>query len=513
MTDVDVDITGSLDGTAGGPVDEGGFTPEGPGEQLTSSPAAPPGPFEPDGPISRADVLVRAQSWVDEQVPYSQTSKHTNDFGSYRADCSGFVSMAWRLSASLTTFSLPDVMTDIARSDLTAGDALWRRQNGEGHVALFLRWADAERTIPVVQEEYDFGEVAEERTWTKAWASAFTPKRYRRITDDGPAAAARTALVDGALVQAPGTPVAVLAGGARIPLASSAEVAAIGADGDPVHTLTKADYLDLPTIPADGTLLSGKPGLPAALVIGGARLNLAGADEITETGHGDQPVLPVPARAFRAMTSRMADGTLIAATGLPVAVLVGGARINLQNADEIAAVDSGTPVRQVPRRVFTGLDGRIEDGTLVTAPGLPIAVIVGGGRINFQDGDEVVATGNNRKPVRTLPRRVFNGLSGRIEDGTLIGAPGLPAALVVGGARVNLRDADEITALGLGGRRVQLVPERVFTGLSGTIEDGTLVRTPESAQVWRLSGGRRAKVGGGAAQLVPQRVLDTFPVA
>lgn len=509
MTGVDEQVE-ELTGT---PVDEGGFTPEGPAEELTSSPAAPPGPFDPDGPISRADVLVRAQSWVDEQVPYSQTGKHTNDFGSYRADCSGFVSMAWQLSASLTTFSLPDIMTDIARSDLTGGDALWRRENGEGHVALFLRWADAARTMPVVQEEYDFGEVAEERTWIMAWASAFTPKRYERITDGALAAAAKAVLVDGALVQAPATPVAVLVGGARVPLASGAEIGAIGADGDPVHTLTKADYLDLPTIPADGTLVAGKPGLPAALVIGGARLNIADAAEITESGHAGKPVRPIPARAFRAMTSRIADGTLITATGLPVAVLVGGARINLQNADEVTAVQPGTPVRQVPRRVFTGLDGRIEDGTLVTAPGLPVAVIVGGARINFQNGDEIVATGNNRKGIRPLPRRVFNGLSGRIEDGTLISAPGLPVAVVVGGARVNLQNAGEITALGLGGTKPQSIPARVFTKLSGSIADGTLVRAPSSAQVWRMAAGRRSTVNGGAAQLVPERVLDTIPVA
>jgi hypothetical protein len=511
MTEVDDHLELGEQETGAAFFDGGGFTPEGPDEELVTGPAGPPGPFEPDGPIGRSEVLVRAQSWIDERVPYSQTSKHTNDFGSYRADCSGFMSMAWHLSASLTTFSLPDVMDEIELSDLRDGDALWQRANGEGHIALFLRWANPAKTMPVVQEEFDFGEVAEEHIWQSA--SGFFPRRYKRITDDELRMAAAV-LGDGSLVQAAGTPVAVLAGGARIPLASRAERVAIGAGDTPVTSLTKEQWNDLPTIPDDGTLISGAPGLPVALVVGGARINMHDADEISESGHSGERVQPIPARAFRSMTSRIADGTLIGAAGLPVAVIIGGARINLRDNDEkVETGHANDPVHRLPRRVFTGLPGRIADSTMVTAAGLPTAIMAGGARINFRDGAEIVATHNNNRGIRKLPRRVFNGLTGRIADGTLVSAPNLPVALIAGGARVNLRDAGEITTTGHGGQPVTRIPERVFTGLETDFADGTLLRSPAAAETWRMAGGRRSRVNGGAAQLVPQRVLDGIPVA
>jgi hypothetical protein len=133
--------------------------------------------------ISRSTVMTRSQSWIDARVPYSQTSYYTNQYGTYRQDCSGYVSMSWALATSLTTASLPDVMTQISRSSLKAGDALWRRDASVGHIALFVRWADAAHTQPVVREEYDYGHVAEERTWSASWANTFTPMRYDNIDD------------------------------------------------------------------------------------------------------------------------------------------------------------------------------------------------------------------------------------------------------------------------------------------------------------------------------------------
>ncbi|TGG87129.1 VCBS repeat-containing protein [Streptomyces albus] len=138
-----------------------------------------------DGPITRSEMRQRAKSWIDERVPYDQASFHTNQYGRYRQDCSGYVSMAWHLGSSYTTRSLPDVMNTIARSELRFGDALWRVDSKVGHVALFVRWADAAHTRPVVWEEYDYGHVAEERTWTAAYAGTFTPKRYRNVVEDG----------------------------------------------------------------------------------------------------------------------------------------------------------------------------------------------------------------------------------------------------------------------------------------------------------------------------------------
>jgi hypothetical protein len=124
--------------------------------------------------IVRNDIMTRGRSWLDERVPYSQSNTHTNRYGTYRTDCSGYVSMAWGLDRSLTTWTLWDVTKQIASSDLQPGDALLKDSGGTDHVALFVRWAGQGR--PVVWEEYDDGHPAEERTWESL--RGFTPVRY-----------------------------------------------------------------------------------------------------------------------------------------------------------------------------------------------------------------------------------------------------------------------------------------------------------------------------------------------
>jgi hypothetical protein len=134
-----------------------------------------------DGQIARGEVLARSQSWIDQHVPYSQSVSWTNQYGTYRQDCSGFVSMAWHLGFSRSTATLPAVMHTIARSDLRPGDALWQA----GHIALFVRWNDAARTSPVVREEYDYGHNAVERVWSAGYANTFSAMRYNNIVEDG----------------------------------------------------------------------------------------------------------------------------------------------------------------------------------------------------------------------------------------------------------------------------------------------------------------------------------------
>ena len=46
--------------------------------------------------ITRDQIMQRAQVWVDEKVPYSQSAT-TNG---YRQDCSGYVSYCWASSTS-----------------------------------------------------------------------------------------------------------------------------------------------------------------------------------------------------------------------------------------------------------------------------------------------------------------------------------------------------------------------------------------------------------------------------
>ncbi|MBD0741829.1 NlpC/P60 family protein [Streptomyces sp. CBMA152] len=151
---------------------------------LTTAPAA--SASVPDGTIGRGEVMDRSASWVAEQVPYSWDGCHANQFGCYRPDCSGFVSMAWNLSRALTTWDLWNVTSDIPANDLQPGDALLMDvDGGTHHVALFVRWADPAHTQPVVREEYDFGHVAEERVWGNG-LRGFAPRRYNQLDDKIP---------------------------------------------------------------------------------------------------------------------------------------------------------------------------------------------------------------------------------------------------------------------------------------------------------------------------------------
>jgi peptidoglycan hydrolase-like protein with peptidoglycan-binding domain len=100
-----------------------------------------------NGTISASEILSRAASW--NGTPYS-TSTYKYGPGSdvaYRTDCSGYVSMAFHLSDSLTTVSLPSVVHSISKSDLQPGDILGVLGAGTGgnagHVLIFDGWADS----------------------------------------------------------------------------------------------------------------------------------------------------------------------------------------------------------------------------------------------------------------------------------------------------------------------------------------------------------------------------------
>ncbi|MEO6083347.1 MAG: hypothetical protein ABIQ18_09605 [Umezawaea sp.] len=95
------------------------------------------------------DILHRAASWT--AVPYSQKAFYTNEYGTYRTDCSGFVSMAWGLPAGprggLNTVDLAAASVPIAKDDLRPGDVLIDA-NGDHttrHVTIFAGWADEAR--------------------------------------------------------------------------------------------------------------------------------------------------------------------------------------------------------------------------------------------------------------------------------------------------------------------------------------------------------------------------------
>src|SRR5262245_61994025 len=111
-----------------------------------------------DKSMTRSQALTRAQSWLSVGIPYSQSRCYRNEYGDYRTDCSGFVSMAWGVGGSGSdhwTGNFLEISHEIARADLQPGDALLRHEGNPDvdHVALFVRWADSAHTQPVVMEQ------------------------------------------------------------------------------------------------------------------------------------------------------------------------------------------------------------------------------------------------------------------------------------------------------------------------------------------------------------------------
>lgn len=109
-------------------------------------------------PAARADVAVpdatvRANSWVAARVGYSQTAYYSNQYGRYRQDCSGFVSMVWGLGSSLTTWTLPSVSHPIGKNDLATGDILLDNTGGDAHAVVFDRWTNSARTKYMAWEQ------------------------------------------------------------------------------------------------------------------------------------------------------------------------------------------------------------------------------------------------------------------------------------------------------------------------------------------------------------------------
>jgi hypothetical protein len=141
-----------------------------------------------DKTLTRDEVLTRARSWLSVGIPYSQLRCYRNQYGDYRTDCSGFVSMAWGLGGAGSAFwtgNLLDRSHTIARSDLQPGDALLRHTGdpSENHVALFVKWADSAHTQPNVMEQTGSRDTVQD-TWSASYASLYTPVRYDHIREN-----------------------------------------------------------------------------------------------------------------------------------------------------------------------------------------------------------------------------------------------------------------------------------------------------------------------------------------
>ncbi|MFE1871225.1 hypothetical protein ACFW9N_10020, partial [Streptomyces sp. NPDC059496] len=118
-------------------------------------------------PITQEQIITRAHDWINNAVPYSMYDawKDNTVGGPYRADCSGFISMAWGLKDSLVTGTLPDVSIVTAKNvigytGLQPGDAL---DFTKEHVVLFDSWIDKSAGTFYYDAEHRPGTVADQR--------------------------------------------------------------------------------------------------------------------------------------------------------------------------------------------------------------------------------------------------------------------------------------------------------------------------------------------------------------
>ncbi|MFJ4094401.1 peptidoglycan-binding protein [Kitasatospora sp. NPDC089913] len=172
--------------TPGGPSTPRGDTPQGEVGGLYGQSAADDRTADAQ-PVTRAAIIERAQRWVDQKVPYSM-SRYWSD--GYRQDCSGFVSMAWGLGSSQTTWTLTDFAERITKAELQPGDVLIHNDPASprsgSHVTVFGGWTDSTRTRYLAYEQTSPG-ATRRATPYAYWSNSATyvPYRYKGLTTGG----------------------------------------------------------------------------------------------------------------------------------------------------------------------------------------------------------------------------------------------------------------------------------------------------------------------------------------
>ncbi len=132
--------------------------------------------------LTRAEVIDRAQIWVKKRVPYSQSGSYHG----YRRDCSGMVSMAWKLKTSYTSDTIRSAGRRISKSQLQPGDAI----RYPGHVAIFAGWKNKRKGTYYALEQPGWGGHAHKKV--KKWKRGSMALRRRGIEDNPIAVAAAT---------------------------------------------------------------------------------------------------------------------------------------------------------------------------------------------------------------------------------------------------------------------------------------------------------------------------------
>ena len=123
--------------------------------------------------ITRPAVIKRANHWIKKRVQYSQHRYYRG----YRRDCSGFVSMAWKLKKSYTSSTIRGRSKKISWRRLKPGDAVRR----PGHVEIFGGWKNKKHRRYYALEESTWGKPARRRV--KTFKRGYSALRFKGIKE------------------------------------------------------------------------------------------------------------------------------------------------------------------------------------------------------------------------------------------------------------------------------------------------------------------------------------------
>lgn len=294
---------------------------------------------------SGSQILERARSWTEAGVGYQAGGTYTNQYGTYRTDCSGYVSMALGLATSYTTGTLESVSYPIAKDGLEPGDIMNNPAPGaSGHVVLFAGWSNESQTSYYAYEESPSGGAHLSEIPYPYWPGygTFTPRRYAGTTSTSappitipepstPQPPASAPLLDGVFVRHAGQ-VYRIAGGAAIPVTSWK------AFGGPrtVRKVTDVEFAALPASPADGTYLrtprSPQGRAETYVIAGGAPVF------VPEAALADKPDVVVVEQSVvddagtGVLNDQPTDGTVVKTEQDEYYVFAGGAPIHMTDA-------------------------------------------------------------------------------------------------------------------------------------------------------------------------------------
>ncbi|GGY17302.1 peptidoglycan-binding protein [Streptomyces djakartensis] len=177
--------------------------PDGPEAGSSAAPKLPA--------ITRSEIIKRARTWVSAKVPYSMNAYWSDG---YRQDCSGYVSMAWKLPGNEWTGSLARYGERISKDELQPGDILLFHNpaapTSGSHVVIFGGWKNSARTSYTAYEQiHPHTRRRSMRYPYKSDARRYVPYRYKGVTapepNPGPEPIAGVEPNPGAERETPGT--------------------------------------------------------------------------------------------------------------------------------------------------------------------------------------------------------------------------------------------------------------------------------------------------------------------